>query len=283
MTVIPVTATAQPRRRRPRWALRIAGGTSSLLVLIALAAPLLAPHDPNAGSLLDALQPPSAEHWLGTDASGRDLLSRILYGSRTALAGPLIVVAVATVVGTTLGLVGAWNRGWIDALIGRLFDLVFSFPSMLLALLFVSVWSPGLLSAAAAVSVAFIPAVGRLVRSAALREVNEPYVEALRTQGFGPVRLCFRHVLPNLAPVIVAQVTTAFGYAMVELAGISYLGLGVQDPTADWGKMIDTGQGSIVRGFPQESVYAGIALVIAVVSFMSLGDVLSDRRKGSRS
>lgn len=257
-------------------------GTSLVMVAIALLAPLIAPHDPNAGDVLAVLQPPSPEHVLGTDASGRDLLSRLLYGSRTALLGPLVVVMVATSLGTSLGILGAWRRGWVDALVGRVFDLVFSFPSMLLALLFVAVMSPGLATAALAVSIAFVPAIGRLVRASALREVNEPYVQALRTQGFGPFHICSRHVIPNLWPVILAQVTTSFGYAMVELAGISFLGLGVQEPTADWGKMIQTGQGSIVRGYPQESLYAGIVLVVAVVCFISLGDILSSRKDGGR-
>lgn len=281
MTVLPFAAFRQ-RTRRTSWPVRLAAFTSFTLVAIAIFAPLIATHDPNASSVLEVLQPPSAEHWLGTDGSGRDLFSRLVYGSRTALLGPLVVVAVAVTVGTTLGILAAWKRGWVDALVGRLFDLVFSFPSMLLAMLFVSVLAPGLISAAAAVSLAFIPAIGRLVRSLALREVNEPYVQALRTQGFGPVRLCVRHVLPNLWPVVVAQATTSFGYAIVELAGISFLGLGVQDPTADWGKMIDTGQGSIVRGFPQESLYAGLALVVAVIAFMTLGDALSRGRRGGR-
>ncbi|GGS16085.1 ABC transporter permease [Streptomyces humidus] len=263
-------------------AIRCFGAFAVLLVLLPLCAPLIAPADPNAGDVLSVLQPPSSQHWLGTDASGRDLFSRLVFGSRTALLGPLVVVLIATSVGTALGVLAAWNRGWVDSLIGRLFDLVFSFPSMLLALLFVTVMSPGLFSAALAVSIAFVPAIGRLVRSTALREVNEPYVQALYTQGFGPVRLCVRHVLPNLWPVIVAQVTMSFGYAMVELAGISFLGLGVQDPTADWGAMINTGQGSIVRGFPQESLYSGIVLVLAVVCFLSLGDLLSERRDGGR-
>jgi peptide/nickel transport system permease protein len=257
-------------------------GLSWVLIGVALLAPLLAPHDPNAGDVLQVLLPPSPEHPLGTDASGRDLLSRLVYGSRTALLGPLVVVVVATSIGTALGILGAWRRGWVDSLVGRVFDLVFSFPSMLLALLFVAVMSPGLGSAALAVSIAFVPAIGRLVRASALREVNEPYVQALQTQGFGPFYICSRHVLPNLWPVVLAQVTTSFGYAMVELAGVSFLGLGVQEPTADWGKMIQTGQGSIVRGYPQESLYAGIALVVAVVCFISLGDILTARTNGRR-
>ena len=252
-TVLPA-GQAPATLRNSRLGFWFFAGTSLALVAVALLAPLLAPHDPNAGDVLQVLQPPSPEHPLGTDASGRDLLSRLIYGSRTALLGPLVVVVVAASTGTALGILGAWRRGWVDSLVGRVFDLVFSFPSMLLALLFIAVMSPGLTTAALAVSIAFVPAIGRLVRSSALREVNEPYVQALQTQG----------------------------YAMVELAGVSFLGLGVQEPTADWGKMIQTGQGSIVRGYPQESLYAGIVLVVAVVCFISLGDILTARKKGRR-
>lgn len=282
MSVIMLQRTERRSRDRSTWALRISLAMAGLLIAIALLAPLLAPQDPDTTSVLNVLQPPSSEHLLGTDASGRDLLSRLIYGARTALLGPLVVVVVATVVGTALGLASAWHRGWVDSLIGRLLDLTFSFPAMLLALMFVAVMSPGLAPAALAVSIAYVPWIGRLVRATALREVNEPYVEALRTQGLSAWRICLRHVLPNLSPIIIAQATTSFGYAMVDLAGISFLGLGVQEPTADWGKMIETGQGSIVRGFPQESLYAGAALVVAVITFISLGDALASRRGARR-
>jgi peptide/nickel transport system permease protein len=246
-------------------------------VLIALLAPVISPHDPGATNVLNSLKPPSADHGLGTDSSGRDLLSRLIWGSRTALLGPLIVVVCATTVGTLLGLLAAWNRGWVDSLIGRVVDLIFSFPSMLLALVLVAVFSPGLIPAAIAVAIVFVAPVTRLVRSSALREVNAPYVEALRVGGIGPWAVGIRHLVPNLLPVIIAQSTTAFGFAMIELAGISYLGLGVQEPTPDWGKMIETGQSSIVRGYPQEALLAGCLLVIAVVSFLLIGDALSSR------
>jgi len=252
-------------------------GVATAFVLIALLAPVIAPHDPGATNVLNSLKPPSAEHWLGTDSSGRDLLSRLIWGSRTALLGPLIVVVCATTVGTLLGLLSAWNRGWVDSLIGRVVDLIFSFPSMLLALVLVAVFSPGLIPAAIAVAIVFVAPVTRLVRSSALREVNAPYVEALRVGGIGPWAVGIRHLVPNLLPVIIAQSTTAFGFAMIELAGISYLGLGVQEPTPDWGKMIETGQSSIVRGYPQEALLAGCLLVVAVVSFLLIGDALSSR------
>jgi len=228
------------------------------------------------------LQPPSPEHLLGTDGSGRDLLSRLIFGSRTALLGPLVVVGVSVVIGTALGLAAAWHGGWVDAVIGRILDVLFSFPSMLLALVLVAVLSPGLITAAVAVSVSFVPPVARIVRSVAVREVAAPYVEALYLQGMSSGQILLRHVLGNLWPIIIAQATLGFGYAMIELAGISFLGLGVQAPAADWGVMIDQGQASIVRGFPQESLLSGALLVIAVVSFISLGDALADRGPDGR-
>jgi peptide/nickel transport system permease protein len=256
---------------------KLAGTVAILLILVAALAPLLAPHDPNTLDVLNVLQSSSGAHPLGTDSYGRDLLSRLLYGSRTALIGPLIVVMLSTLIGTGLGIAGAWNRGWADALIGRLFDLAFSFPSLLLALLVVTVMSPGLVSAALALSIAYIPWVGRLARATALREVNEPYVEALRLQGMSAWQISVRHVLTNISGVILAQATMSFGFAMVDLAGISFLGLGVQEPTADWGTMIQFGETSIVRGYPQEALYAGAALVLAAVTFIALGDALSER------
>ena len=256
---------------------------AGFFVLIALLAPWIAPYDPGDTSVLQSLMPPSPEHWLGTDASGRDLLSRLMWGSRTALLGPLIVVVAATVTGTALGIIAAWNRGWVDSVIGRLIDLIFSFPSLLLALVLVAAFQPGLVPAAIAVAIVFVAPVARLVRASALREVNAPYVEALRVGGLGAWSIGLRHLVPNLAPIIVAQATTSFGFAMIELAGISYLGLGVQEPTPDWGTMIESGQSSIVRGYPQEALLAGTLLVLAVVSFLLIGDALSSRpRRGGR-
>lgn len=284
MSLLNVRTRAR-RARGVRLTVRFAApaAVASLLVVIAVLAPWLAPYDPGATAVLDAFQPPSAAHWLGTDASGRDLLSRLLWGSRTALLGPLIVVVCATTVGTLLGIVAAWNRGWVDVVISRVVDLIFSFPAMLLALVFVAVMSPGLLPAAVAVSIVFVAPVTRLVRATALREANAPYVEALRLGGVGAWAIGVRHLVPNLFPVIIAQTTTAFGFAMVELAGISYLGLGVQEPTPDWGTMIEAGQSSIVQGYPQESLLAGALLVITVVSFLLMGDALSAPAKRGRA
>jgi len=278
-------ATKTPRVRSFRLTGRfwVPASMALMLVLVAILAPWLAPDDPGKTSLLDAFQPPSPDHWLGTDASGRDLLSRLIWGAQTALLGPLIVVVCATSLGTLLGVVAAWNRGWMDGLISRVVDLIFSFPAMLLALVFVAVMSPGLVPAALAVSIVFVAPVTRLVRATALREVNAPYVEALRLGGVGAWAIGLRHVVPNLLPVIVAQTTTAFGFAMVELAGLSYLGLGVQEPTADWGTMIEAGQASIVQGYPQESLLAGALLVVTVVSFLLMGDALSKPTNRARA
>ncbi|MEO7124435.1 MAG: ABC transporter permease [Lacisediminihabitans sp.] len=278
LPVIKIRAASRMRLTARFWAPACVAGAFGL---IALFARLIAPYNPGATDVLQLLQPPSPEHWLGTDSSGRDLLSRLISGSQTALLGPLIVVVFATIVGSLLGIVGAWNRGWPDSLIGRVIDLIFSFPSMLLALVLVAVFSPGLVPAAIAVSIVFIAPIARLVRSSALREVNSPYVEALRVGGLSSWAIGFRHLVPNLLPVIIAQATTSFGFAMVELAGISYLGLGVQEPTPDWGVMIEAGQSSIVQGHPQEALFAGALLVVAVVSFLLIGDSLSSEPRRS--
>lgn len=279
MTMLLTRMRTRAGARRARLGLQfwIPASVALLFVLMAVLAPWLAPRDPGATDVLNSFQPPSADNWLGTDSSGRDLASRLIWGAQTSLLGPLIVVLIATFVGTLLGIVAAWNRGWGDALIGRAVDLIFSFPSILLALVLVAVMSPGLVPAALAVSIVFIAPVARLVRSSALREVNAPYVEALRAGGIGAWAIGLRHLVPNLMPVIVAQATTAFGFAMIELGGISYLGLGVQEPTPDWGAMVEAGQSSVVQGYPQESLCAGGLLVVAVVCFLLMGDALSSR------
>ena len=252
-------------------------GVLVLLVLVAMLAPLIAPQDPNAVHLLNAYAPPSGAHWLGTDADGRDILSRLMWGSRTALLGPFVIVGGATVVGTVLALTGAWNRGPIDTLISRTLDIVFAFPGLLLAILASATFGFGLTAAVIALSVSYTPYIARVVRSEALRQRGLPYVEAGLAQGYPGMRMALRHMLPNLWPLIVGQVTVSFGYAMVDLSAISYLGLGVQPPTADWGAMVSTGQNSILAGHPEESLFAGACIVLAVVSFTFLGDYITAR------
>jgi peptide/nickel transport system permease protein len=252
-----------------------------LLALLAIFAPLLAPHDPNLVSLSDAYAGSSSQHLLGADSNGRDLLSRLIIGSRTSLLGPLLVTLMAAVVGAVLALTCAWFGGWVDGLISRVLDILFSFPGLLLAVVAVTIFGRGLPAAVVALGISYIPYHARVTRSAAIRERSLPYVSALRVQGFSGLRICVRNILPNVFPLIAAHATVAFGYAMIDLAAISFLGLGVQPPTADWGSMVSTGEPGILSGHPQESLFAGIMIVVAVCAFNVFGERLSDAQQGS--
>jgi peptide/nickel transport system permease protein len=259
------------------WLFWLAVGVLVAFVVIAILAPIIAPHDPLDIDLSNALAGSSAEHLLGTDQSGRDIYSRILFGARTSLLGPLGVVVFSTVLGVASGVAAAWRGGWIDALISRTSDLVFSFPGLLLAILAVTLFGTGLWAPVIALAVAYTPYVARLARSAALVERDAAYVAACRVQGFGGLKICMRHVIPNIAPTILAQSTINFGYALIDLAALSYLGLGVQPPTPDWGVMVSEGQGSVLRGAPQQALYVGALIVITVVAFNVVGEGLADR------
>ncbi|SEC01993.1 ABC transporter permease [Arthrobacter woluwensis] len=256
---------------------RIAAGVLAAIVLLAVLGPLLAPVDPNAVSLSEAYQDPSAEHLLGTDGNGRDLLARLLVGAQTALLGPFLVVLVSTVLGTALALAAVWFGGWFDQVSVRVMDAVFAFPGLLLAILATALFGAGLTAAIAALAIAYIPYIGRIVRSAALRERNLPYVAALRVQGVRGLLISLRHILPNIAGLIVANATLAFGFALMDLAGLSFIGLGVQPPTADWGATVGTGMSGILQGHPDEALFASALIVITVAAVNVLGDRLTER------
>ena len=246
-----------------------------LLALMAVFAPLIAPMDPNAIDLLHPFAPASSQHLLGTDDTGRDIFSRLIIGSRTSLLGPLLVVLLEVLVGVPIALAAAWRGGFVDGLISRVLDVLFAFPGILLAILVISLFGAGLKSAVLAI--AHMPYLARITRGAALRERRLPYVEALEVQGFSAVRISARHLVPNLLPLIVAQASVSFGYVMIDLAGLSYLGLGVQPPTADWGVMISAGQQALLGGHPLQSLYAGAMIVIAVCAFTLFGERLIDQ------
>ncbi|MEU5400096.1 ABC transporter permease [Streptomyces sp. NPDC005963] len=252
-------------------------GVLAVFVLTALFAPWLAPHDPNAVSLANSLQGTSADHLLGTDQSGRDVLSRLIYGARSSLLGPLGVVVGATLLGVTIGVVAAWRGGWVDTALSRAIELIFAFPGVLLAILLVSVLSAGLKATVLALAIAYTPYMARMTRSAALSERHRPYIRALEIQGFPAVGIVVRHLLPNIAPMVLAQASLCFGYAMIDLAGLSFLGFGVQPPQADWGAMISEGQVALLQGAPLSALAPGVLIVVAVVCFSLIGEGVADR------
>lgn len=249
----------------------------ALAALLAVVGPWIAPHNPEAANGADAWVGSVPGHLLGFDAVGRDLLSRLLAGARTSMLGPLIVVLASVMSGTLIAIVSAWRGGRVDAAIGSVIDIVFAFPGILLAILATTVLGVGLSAAVIALAIAYTPFLARVLRSAALIERGLPYVAALEVQGASSFTICVRHILPNLAPIVVAQATTIFGYAMVDLAAISFLGLGVQPPTPDWGVMVNENQSGVLQGYYQPSLIAGLCIVIVVVAFNILGERLYEQ------
>lgn len=281
-----MTAVASPLNPPTRARIRVrrppnlgVGGWLAVVYLASVAlgavfAPLLAQQDSNATSLLDSFAPPSGDHWLGTDATGRDIASRLLHGARTSLLGPAAIVLLALSISIPLALVAVWRGGWVGAVINRAFDIVFAIPGILLAILTVAVLGPGLRSAVAALAVAYVPFMARVVMSAAAAQSRLPYVEVLVVQGLGPSRIMARHVLRNIAPILVGQATITFAYALIDLAALSFLGLGVQAPHADWGVMVADRDG-ILQGNPQQVIFASVAIIATVLALLILGGKLS--------
>lgn len=251
----------------------IAGIIILLIILLAVFAPWIAPHDPNAQDLMKSFEPSSAQHIFGTDQQGRDIFSRILYGARTTLLGAVAVVAIATVIGVPLGLIAGYYGGKIDSLITRIFDVVLAFPALLLAFIIVAVFGRGLENAVIALGIVYIPMIARLVRSVTLVEREQTYVEAARNLGFSNSRIMFRHILPNCISPIVVQATIDLAYAILDLAAMSFLGLGVQPPTADWGAMLEEGREYLLIS-SNTSIAAGFSIMITVISFNLFGDGL---------
>ncbi|MFJ5901842.1 ABC transporter permease [Streptomyces sp. NPDC093064] len=272
---------AGPRMTRRTRTIGVSGWVAiallGLVVCFAVLASILAPHDPNAVDLSGAYQGSSSTHLLGTDASGRDLLSRLVHGSRTALIGPFLVVMISTLLGTILALAAVWFGGWFDQMVVRVVDAVFAFPGLLLAILATALFGSGLKAATAALSIAYVPYIARIVRSAALRERSLPYIAALQVQGVHGLRIALRHILPNVGGLIVANATLAFGFVLMDLAGLSFIGLGVQPPTSDWGAMVGTGMAGVLQQYPQEALFASALIVITVGAVNMLGDRLTER------
>ncbi|MFD8983211.1 ABC transporter permease [Streptomyces sp. NPDC059564] len=259
---------------------RLCLGFAILVALAAVLAPWLAPHDPNAVDFGSALANPSPDLLLGGDVSGRDTLSRLIAGARTSLLGPLGVVLLSTLLGTAIGVTAAWRGGWTDALLSRTSELLLAFPGLLLAMLLVTLYGRGLIAPVIALSLAYTPFVSRLARGLALTETAKPYLAAYRIQGFSGAWICVRHLVPNIAPVVLAQSTVTFGYALLDLAALSFLGLGVPPLTPDWGAMINDGQSAILDGAPLSALAPSLAVILTVVAFNVVGERLADRVAG---
>lgn len=263
-------------RRLLRNKAAVAGGIIFLLIIVtAVAAPLLAPYDPIALSPRESLQEPGARYWFGTDQFGRDILSRIIFGARVSVAMGLVAVTIAVTCGSLVGLLVGYYQGLLDMAVGRLVDVMFAFPGILLALVVIAILGPDLRSAMIAVGISAMPLYIRVVRGSVLSLRGTEYVEAARVMGGSDRRILLRHVLPNvLAPIIVQGALRVSG-AIITESGLSFLGLGPPPPTPAWGRMIAEGQAFIVMA-PHVSTVPGIALMLAIVALNLLGDGLRD-------
>lgn len=253
----------------------------AVLVLVALLAPLIAPHGPTTQYRDALLMPPvwqeggSSSYLLGTDAIGRDILSRLIYGARYSLFIGLIVVTIALVGGIVIGLVAGFFGGWVDTVIMRVMDVILAFPSLLLALVLVAILGPGLTNAMIAIAIVLQPHFARLTRAAVMGEKNREYVMAARVAGAGKLRLMFRTILPNcLAPLIV-QGTLSFSTAILDAAALGFLGMGAQPPTPEWGTMLAEAREFILRAW-WVVTFPGLAILITVLSINLMGDGLRD-------
>jgi peptide/nickel transport system permease protein len=282
------TAGALPAERRRGLVLRVhdrigtAGMVAAafllLVALLAVLAPLVAPYNPNAEDLLNISAGPSASHPLGTDELGRDLLSRLIWGARSSLLGPLIVIGVATLVAIPLAAAAGWRGGTTDVVISRAFDLVFAFPGILLAILVVALYGPGLLPCSVALAIAYMPWIARVARSGIVRERNKAYIAALDIQGVSGFAICVRHLIPNIASIIWSQVTISFGYALVDLAALSFLGLNIQPPNSDWGVMVNN-ENALLDGHANQVIYPCVLIVLCVTAITYLGNRMASEEE----
>ncbi|WP_264842432.1 nickel transporter permease [Caldinitratiruptor microaerophilus] len=252
------------------------GGTIVLaLVLVALLAPVLSPYDPYKNDLARIARPPGPGHLLGTDELGRDMLTRLMYGARLSLLVGVTSVGLALVAGTAVGAVSGYLGGWLDLLTMRVIDIMLAFPSTLLAIAITAILGPSLTNAVVAVAIVNVPIYARLVRSSVLSIRELEYVEAARAAGMPTARVIWRHVLPGaLAPLIV-QSTMSIGSAILEVAGLSFLGLGAAPPAAEWGAMLSRAR-EFLQTAPWVVTFPGMAIMLAVLGFNLLGDGLRD-------
>lgn len=247
-----------------------------ILILVAISAPWIAPHDPNEMNLGAALQPPNSPgHILGTDELGRDYLSRMIYGSRISLTAGLIVVGIASSIGMALGAISGYSGGLVDNIIMRLVDVLMAFPFLLLAIAVVAMVGPGLVNLMLVLGGVCWVKYARLVRSLVLTQREEDYVRAAQVLGIGSWRIIWRHILPNCMGVIIVQATFDVAGTILAASALSFLGLGAQPPTAEWGAMLSTAK-SFLRQQPMLSIAPGLAIMATVLSINLVGDALRD-------
>ena len=271
------SAAALLWRRLSRNVMSLAAlGVLAVVALAALAAPVLLPYDPDAPDAERTLEPPGRRHWLGTDLYGRDQLTRIVYAGRVDLLVAVEATAIALSFGAVLGAVSGYRGGWIDQVLMRIVDTIQAFPSFILAMGIAAALGNSVTNIVIAIAITHVPIYGRLIRGEMLRVRETEYAEAARTVGNRQRRIIFYHLLPNCFPPVVVQATLAMGFAILTVAALSYIGLGIRPPTSEWGAMTAEGAGYIVSGEWWIFAFPGMAIMATVLSFNLLGDALRD-------
>lgn len=263
-----------PRRLNP--SLVVGGILVALVVGAALVSFVWTPYDPTRIDPAARLSGPNAEHLLGTDKFGRDVFSQLLVGARTTLLVGVVAVGVAALIGTPLGILAGMGRRWVGEVVMRLNDLLLAFPTLLLAIMLAAVFGPSTLTAMVAIGIATIPAFARLARGGTLQVMSTEYVLAARAAGRTRLGIGLRHVLPNIASLVIVQSSVSFAIAVLAEAALSFLGFGTRPPTPSWGRMLQESQ-ELLHEAPRLAVCSGLAIAISVLGFNLLGDGLRDR------
>jgi peptide/nickel transport system permease protein len=246
-----------------------------VFVLVAVLAPLIAHYDPAQQSWTSIRKPPSPQHWFGTDESGRDLFSRVVYGARASLMAGVVSVSIALGLGVPIGLIAGYGGRWIDALIGRITDAMLACPFLILAIALAAFLGPSLQNAMIAIGLTTTPVFVRLTRGQVMTVKVEDYVEAARAVGNPPARIAVRHILPNILPALIVQATISIATAIIAEASLSFLGLGQQPPAPSWGSMLNTAK-NYIDNAPWMAIWPGLSIFLLVLSFNLLGDGLRD-------
>ncbi len=258
-----------------RWVVVLGMVIILIFIITAIFAPLLAPYDPDKVDMMNVLLQPSSDHWFGTDALGRDTLSRTIYGTRISLLIGVIVVLCGSAVGMVLGLIAGYYGGWVHAILMRIIDALMAFPMLILALLVASLLGEGINNVIMALAITMVPAYARLMCGQVISVKENDYILAGRSLGASHSRMMFRHLAPNCFPPLIVMMTMMLGTTILAEAGLSFLGIGVQQPVATWGNMVNDGRQYLLEN-PVLSFAPGVAIMLVVYAFNMVGDGLRD-------
>ena len=263
------------KKNRIRMKLNVFAGLAAALLLITIFAKYICPYDPYAQDLTQAMQPPSAAHLMGTDTYGRDMLSRVLIGAQTSISSTFALVAIITIFGTVVGIFCGYYGGIVDSVMMRISDVCLAFPGLVFAMAVAAILDGGVRNAVIALALISWPKYSRIARGQTLSIKNLPYMQASQLAGDSVLQMIFRHVLPNIAGPILVTSMLDIGTMMMEIAGLSFLGLGAQPPVAEWGSMMSSGR-SMLQTYPWIVLSPGLAIFVSVVIFNLLGDTIRD-------